>query len=183
MQSYIIQIIGWMHLSHSYLLALYPYIINNFTYDIMYINYFNCIMISYTFLNGECPICYFCKLIVMNDYKGGQDITNYIDIYSVIENKFHANFYLATMTTFYIISLFRVIERVNIREIKWLCQCNFIVLSVYFLFIRKIINSTIYENYFIFYQEYCRIILFVTNTLINIITIQYLHVVSHEKTN
>ena len=183
MQLCIIQIIGWIHLTHSYLLALYPYIINKFINDIIYINYFNGIMISYTFLNGECPICYFCKIIMINDYKAGQDITNYLDIYSVVENKFYANLYLATMTTFYIISLFRVIERIHIREIKWLCHCNFIALSIYFLFIRRIINSTIYETYFNFYQEYCKILLCITNTLINIITILYLHNQDHEKTN
>jgi hypothetical protein len=60
----IITIIGLLHLIHTPLLVLFPFIVNNFTTDIFYIIYFFSIMFFYTFIDGECPISYICKVMM-----------------------------------------------------------------------------------------------------------------------
>ena len=45
-------------------------------YDKEYLVYFFSIMLSYTFLNGECPISYMAKKIVDNNYVAGDNCTH-----------------------------------------------------------------------------------------------------------
>lgn len=73
----IIAIVGLFHLIHSPLLVLFPFILNNFTSDVLYVIYFFSIMFLYTFIDGECPISYMCKIAIDKKYVAGSNISHY----------------------------------------------------------------------------------------------------------
>jgi hypothetical protein len=110
----IVTIIGVIHFIHSPLLILFPFVIKNFILDIFYVIYFFIIMFLYTFIDGECPISYMCKLINDKNYIAGTNITYYPEMDCIIPNKTYINYYFGIMTFMYILTLFFVIFRTNI---------------------------------------------------------------------
>jgi hypothetical protein len=68
-----VTILGIFHLFHAPILIVFPLITNE--YDKEYLIYFFSIMLSYTFLNGECPISYMAKKIVDHNYVAGDNYT------------------------------------------------------------------------------------------------------------
>ena len=90
---------------HSPLLTIYPFVIKNACYDIYYVNYFFLIMLSYTFLHGECPISFVCKKMMNAKYEPGEQIEDYEELYLVVPNKYFVNSYIQLMTCSYLSSL------------------------------------------------------------------------------
>ena len=127
-----IKIIGVFHLLHSPLLTIFPFLFQTFTTDILYIIYFLFVMFLYTFINGECPISYTCKVMIDKTYIAGSDITYYPEM-ELILNKKSIEYYFGSMTISYIVSLFMVIIRTNIF---YLIVTLFILL-IYYYFIRN----------------------------------------------
>jgi len=95
-----IAIIGLIHLFHSPLLVIFPFIFQTFTTDILYINYFFFIMFLYTFINGECPISYVCKLIMDKKYIAGSHITYYPEMECLLSKR-SIVYYFGTTTLLY----------------------------------------------------------------------------------
>lgn len=154
----IINIIGLFHLIHSPLLILYPFIVQNFTTDIFYIIYFFLIMLIYTFIGGECPISYVCKLMMDNKYIAGSKITYYPEMENILPNKLIIEYYFGTMTILYLLSLCYVIFRTN--TFCYLFIIVFAVLLNYFLLVRN--YFPIQKKYFYLYQEITKYILILT---------------------
>jgi hypothetical protein len=132
----IIQFIGIFHIIHSPLLVLFPFCTNDLFSDILYIFYFFAIMFSYTFINGECPISYVSKKILDQQYIAGENITHYPEMLSLVSTETYIHYYFTTMTILYMFSLFYVIHRTNLPLYFFILP--FIILFVYFLFIRNI---------------------------------------------
>ena len=146
----IIAFIGLLHLIHSPLLVLFPFIVNNFTNDVFYIIYFFTIMFLYTFLDGECPISYICKVMMDKKYIAGSNITYYPEMECILPNKKTVDYYFGTMTILYIITLFFVMFRANIFSYFFIVV--FAVLLNYFLLVRNYFSIK-KQLYFPIFQE------------------------------
>lgn len=125
----IITIIGLFHLIHSPLLVIFPFVFNNFTSDILYINYFFFIMFLYTFVNGECPISYVCKLMIDNKYIAGSNITYYPEMERLLSQR-NIVYYFGTTTLSYMVTLLIVIFRTN--TLHYAAFTLFILLNYYY---------------------------------------------------
>jgi hypothetical protein len=153
-----IEIIGLLHLIHAPLLIVFPFIINNFTIDIFYIIYFFMIMFLYTFLDGECPISYVCKLMLDKKYIAGSNIAYYPEMECILPNKKTIDYYFGTMTILYIITLLFVIFRTNL--FSYIFIVVFTILFIYFLLVRKYLIKM--QMYFLQFQEITKYTLFLT---------------------
>jgi len=165
----VVCVIGLFHISHSFILTIYPFLVKNFISDLLYINYFQTIMVTYTFLNGECPISCFCKNMCIGGYKAGDDVTNYLDIYTVIPNKIYANTYIVIMSTGSLFSLFNVIYRFENEDITNVLIIDFTFLLFYFAMVHKLVTQEVYDLYFAYVQEICKIILVLSIGAVNLI--------------
>lgn len=143
--------LGLLHLIHSPLLILFPFVIVTFETDIFFIVYFLTIMFSYTFINGECPISYIYKLSIDKNYIAGSNINYYPEMEYLLHNKIE--YYFGTMTFLYILTLFIVIFR---TETFFHSIFTMIILANYFLFIRKRLK------YFEIVQEITKYVLLFT---------------------
>lgn len=116
-------------------------------------------MLLYTFINGECPISYICKIINDKQYIAGSNITYYPEMEYILKNQIYINYYFGIMTFMYILSLFFVIYRTNI--FSYFLLFVFLNLLVYFFLIR---NVFIFENRNIFkiFQEITKYTLLIT---------------------
>jgi hypothetical protein len=150
--------IGTIHLLHSPLLVLFPFIINNFTTDIFYIIYFFTIMFLYTFIRGECPISYVCKRMIDKDYVAGTNITYYPEMEYLLHSQKNIDYYFGTMTFLYITTLFFVIFRTN--TFSFLLLFTFLILLLYFSLVRK--HFIINEKCFLIIQETTKCVLLLT---------------------
>jgi len=153
----IIKIAGLFHLIHTPLLIVFPFIVRNFISDILYLIYFFSIMFSYTFINGECPISYMCKVIIDNKYIAGNNITHYPEMEYILQRQTIA-YYFGIMTILYIATLFIVIFRTNL--FSYFLIFTFEILSIYFIFIRS--QGSVKRVYFVIVQEITKYILFFT---------------------
>jgi hypothetical protein len=164
-----IKIIGLLHTIHSPLLVLFPFIVENFTTDIFYIIYFFSIMFFYTFINGECPISYLCKVMLDTKYIAGSNISYYPEMEYVLSNKKFIEYYFGTMTVLYMLMLFFVIFRSN--TFNYFFIIVFAILLNYFLLLHlnnnnNINNSQIQKKYFLLFQEITKCTLFFTICLL-----------------
>lgn len=153
-----INIIGIFHMLHSPIITIYPVIITSACYDIYYVNYFFFIMMSYTFLNGECPISFVCKKMINHKYEAGENINDYVELYQVFPNKYYVNNYIQLMTCSYLSSLLYVIYFTNVKHVLYV---ELLVSYVYFLFTRKVFNDYM-QTYFINVQHFYKFTLFIT---------------------
>ncbi len=144
--------LGLLHLFHCPLLILFPFFIK--THDIFYINYFFIIMISYTFINAECPISYISKLTIDKTYVAGNDIRYYPEMEHFF-NKKQVDYYFKTTTFLYMIVLFYVIFRANKNYLFF----TLMILGIYFLMI--------HSKYFVFFQEITKYVLIFTIFYLN----------------
>jgi len=126
-------IIGLIHLLHSPLLVIFPFLFQTFTTDILYINYFFFIMFLYTFINGECPISYICKLIIDKNYIAGSNITYYPEMESLLSKR-NVDYYFGTMTILYIARLIMVLFRTNMFTYS---AFTLFILLIYYYFIHN----------------------------------------------
>lgn len=155
----IITIIGLFHLIHAPLLVLFPFIVKNFTTDVFYIIYFFSIMFFYTFLDGECPISYICKVMMDKKYIAGTDVAYYPEMERLLPNKKIIDYYFGTMTILYIATLVFVIFRINIFSYVFIFV--FTLLLNYFLFVRNYFSIK-KQFYFPLLQEITKYTLFLT---------------------
>lgn len=161
----IINVLGIFHLIHSPFLIIFPFLIQNFTSDILYLIYFFLNMYLYTFIEGECPISYACKKIKDNKYCAGNNITHYPEMEFLFANKEYINCYFGVMTTLYILTLCFIIRRTNLPIYPF--SVPFLFLFAYFLSIRKILVIKSRANLVLF-QDATKCILFFTIALLAI---------------
>jgi len=76
-----------------------------------------------------------------------------------IRKKIYIDYYFRIMTIIYIITLFFVIFRINI--LSWFIIFTFIILFIYFLFIRNILSKN-NKKIFIIFQEITKFVLLLT---------------------
>jgi len=145
---------GILHLIHSPLLVIFPFMIQTYSTDILYIIYFFVIMFLYTFLDGECPISYICKVRLDKKYIAGSNITYYPEMESILPSKM-IDYYFGTTTILYLISLFFVMFRTN--TFSYVFVFIFLLLLIYFLIVRKF---SIKRH--LLFQEIVKCILFFT---------------------
>jgi hypothetical protein len=163
-----VTIIGLLHTIHSPLLVLFPFIVKNFTADIFYIIYFFSIMFFYTFINGECPISYLCKVMLDTTYIAGSNIYYYPEMEYVILNKQFIKYYFGTMTVLYMLTLFFVIFRS--KTFYYFFIVVFAILLNYFLLLHFHLNNgnndPKQKKYFLLFQEITKCTLFFTICLL-----------------
>jgi len=102
-------------------------------------------------------------------YKAGDDVTNYLDIYTVIPNKIYANTYIVIMSTGSLFSLFNVIYRFENEDITNVLIIDFTFLLFYFAMVHKLVTQEVYDLYFAYVQEICKIILVLSIGAVNLI--------------
>lgn len=153
----IIKAIGFAHLLHSPILILFPLYVKNLSLDILYIKYFFAIMFSYTFIHGECPISYICKIYIDKNYVAGKRISYYPEMLEVFSNEAQTLCYFFTMTVMYMFSLLCVIQRANVP----FPTLAFSSLSIYFTMLR-VIKLPKKTRMYILVQNITRTILFFT---------------------
>lgn len=145
------------HLLHSPILVLFPLYVKSLSLDILYINYFFAIMFSYTFIHGECPISYICKIYIDKNYVAGKRISYYPEMLQIFSNEAQISYYFFTMTMMYIFSLLYVIQRANVS----FPALAFSSLSIYFTTLR-LIKLSQKHFFYIFIQNITRTVLFFT---------------------
>ena len=155
----ILRSIGIIHFVHSPILIVLPFFINNREYDIIYINYFFLIMFLYTFINGECPISYVCKIIQNRNYIAGDDITYYPEIEYIFKYPQHIQYFFGITTTAYLATLTRVIFRANIPV--FLIYPPMLLLGLYFAAFRSNFRNK-YRRLFLRFQQITRYTIFIT---------------------
>jgi 1,4-dihydroxy-2-naphthoate octaprenyltransferase len=107
-------------------------------------------MFVYTFINGECPISYKCKLFINHKYNAGSDVSYYPEMEYVLQSKNLINYYFAVTTILYLLTLFFVIFRTN--TFSYFLTFTFAILLFYFILIRNQ-NTIKQKKYFIITQE------------------------------
>jgi len=131
-----LQIIGIFHFIHSPFLIIYPFVFTSSLSNLLYLNYFFGIMISYTFINGECPISYSAKLLIDSNYIAGDNVDYYPEMLTIFPNSRYVNYYFSITTTLYSFLLFDGIRRLNVPFCFLVLP--FSSLIIYVLFIRDI---------------------------------------------
>ena len=150
----LLKVLGWFHLIHSPLLILFPFVIESFTTDVLYIVYFFTIMLLYTFVNGECPLSYVCKTILDGKYVAGSKIAYYPEMECVLPNQKTIDYYFGTMTGGYIAVLVFVMFRTG--TLSYFVVFVFGVLSYYVFLVRH------RQNHFWIVQEVTKYLLCLT---------------------
>ena len=131
-----LKIIGIFHFLHSPLLIAYPFVFTSPFSNLLYLNYFFSIMISYTFLDGECPISYLAKLLLDSEYIAGENISHYPEMLTIFPNNKYVHHYFFTSTTVYSFLLSNTIQRLHIP--LSMLVFPFSTLTMYVLFIHNI---------------------------------------------
>lgn len=147
------------HLLHSPLLVISPIVFNNELFRLIYLQYFFIVMLSYTFINGECPISYLAKIILDERYKAGENLSYYPEMVIIFKRNEYINIYFACATVVYLITLADLIFKMNIPKFP-LCPAFFCTF-VYFLFVRDVYFTKNHDCY-PFVQGITRATLFIT---------------------
>lgn len=116
-------------------------------------------MFLYTFIDGECPISYICKVMMDKQYITGNNITYYPEMEYLLQHQQTIDLYFGTMTFLYIATLFFVIFRTN--TFSYFLIFTFGILLNYFLFVRNVFSIK-KRKYFLIIQEITKYILFLT---------------------
>ena len=151
---YDMKIIGIFHMCHSLLLTIHPYVYDN--YDIKYINYYVWILLSYTYLNAECPISYVYKKIKDPTYIAGTTLTSFDDMYAIAPKEY-VNMYVLIMTCLSMSSLFMVLIRLKIPFIN--IGTNGIIILYYIILSRYKDIDNDSRSFFMYYQLVLRMYL------------------------
>ena len=125
-------------------LTIYPWL---YHHDIEYVNYYIWILLSYTYLNAECPITYLYKKIKDPLYIPGTTLTSFHDMYAIAPKEF-INIYLFIMSCLSISSLLMVLIRLKTPFIS-ICTNGIIVLC-YIILSRY--NDNDVRLFFMYYQ-------------------------------
>ena len=116
-------------------------------------------MFLYTFIDGECPISYICKIINDRNYIAGNNITHYPEMEYLLRKQIYIDSYFGIMTCTYILTLFFVIFRTN--TLSYFLIFTFAILLNYFLFIRNVFSNK-NKIIFIIFQEITKYVLLFT---------------------
>jgi hypothetical protein len=149
---------GFVHLIHAPILILFPFMVNNFITDILYIIYFLFVLFLYTFINGECPISYMYKLSIDENYIAGN--ISYPEMESIFHNEKITEYYFGITTCLYIASLLYVLFRT--KTFFKLIFTNIVILvylfcihnNIYFEIVQEITKYVLFFTIFIFYLDF-----------------------------
>ena len=149
------KIIGIFHMCHLLLLTIYPYL---YDYDAEYVNYYVWILLSYTYLNAECPISYLYKKIRDPSYIAGTTLTSFDDMYAIAPKEY-VNLYVFIMTCLSMGSLFMVLIRMKIPFIS--IGTNGIIVLYYIILSRYSDSDSDSDSrlFFMYYQWVLRMYL------------------------
>jgi len=147
------KIIGIFHICHSFLLTIYPYV---YDYDVEYVNYYMWILLSYTYLNAECPISYVYKKIKDPLYIAGTTLTSFDDMYAIAPKEY-VDIYVFIMSCLSTSSLFMVLIRLKTPFIS--IGTNGIIVLYYIILSRYSGSGSNIRTYFMYYQWVLRMYL------------------------
>ena len=156
------KIITILHIMFTYFISLYPFIIQNKSYDYLYILYFLVLHFTWYIFESECYISYFVKKLENNKYIMGDDHGIH-DIEILIKNKELINIHYNIVVILFSISPLYIIYRSNFGNLFYMIiiYLNIVVYSLNNLLknensrniIRKI-NSFIVVIFIIYYILY-----------------------------
>lgn len=147
------KIIGIFHMCHSFLLTIYPYVYD-YDYDVDYLNYYAWILLSYTYLNAECPISYLYKKIKDPTYIAGTTLTSFDDMYAIAPKEY-VNLYVFIMTCLSMSTLFMVLIRLKTPFVN--IGTNGIIVLYYIILSRY--SGSDNRVFFMYYQWLLRMYL------------------------
>ena len=147
------KIIGIYHICHSFFLSIYPF---NCQDDIAFVNYYTMILLSYTYLNAECPISYIYKKMKDPSYIAGTTLTSFDDMYAIAPKEY-VNMYVFVMTCLSMGNLCMVLARLKTPFIT--ISTNGIIVLYYIILSRYKDSDDDTRSFFMYYQWVLRIYL------------------------
>jgi hypothetical protein len=115
----LLQTLGILHLFHGPSLIILPLLYDNYTGDLLYLDYFYFMMFCYTFFNRECPITYIAKISENPRYIPGTRLNEYPEMRSIFPRDnadMISQYFFGFTTVGYFSSLSYVIHRANIQK-------------------------------------------------------------------
>jgi len=156
MYDYTKKIIGYIHLLLCIFKYTYGYIFPSILLiDSLYIILFAVIPLSWIFFNGECILSYFIKKYEDNNYKLGDEPSNYKDMSDLFPNNKIYSYYTNITTFIYIGSLIIVNNRTKIIP-------NYIFYIILILFLLYCYDIELFNSYYTkLFSPYFQIILII----------------------
>lgn len=142
MNDYTKKIIGYLHLLLSILKYIYGYIFPSILlFDSLYIILFAAIPLSWILFKNECLLSYFIKKYENNNYKLGDEPSNYKDMSDIFPNNKIYSYYTNITTFIYIGSLIIVNNRAKIIP-------NYIFYIILILFLLYCYDIELFNSYY-----------------------------------
>jgi hypothetical protein len=145
-----IKIIGAIHLGCATILSNYGTLIKKNSFDMIYIFLMINILLSWTCLNGECPVTLFLKKQKDNEYICGKNSGDLTDLSLFIPSKTILFIFLLLINVFYVMSEFIILKRNNYS--KYIYYTLPLLHILYILSVASISNLYKNEN-FLLIQE------------------------------
>ena len=161
MNHYVKNIIGYLHLLLCIFKYIYGYVFPSILlFDSLYIILFAIIPLSWIFFKGECILSYFIKKYEDNNYKLGDESSNYKDMSDLFPNNKVYSYYSYITTFVYIGSLVIVNNRTKIIP-------NYTFYIILILFLLYLYDIELFNSYYTkLFSPYFQIILIIVFTFV-----------------
>lgn len=157
-----INVLGIFHTIHGPVLILFPFIYEKYIFDLLYLNYFFIIILSYTFLHRECAISVLAKYMENPNYIPGSRLDYFPEMKDICSRPIY--FFMTTSIGYYF-SILHVIYRLHLP-----CEITFFLLAST-IFYLGFPEKNRHRDDFLLYQEIVKHIMiisifFTTNTIL-----------------
>ena len=106
-----IKLLGVFQTIHRPVLILFPFVYDNYIFDLLYLNYFFTIILSYTWLKQECPISFLAKYIENPNYILGSRLNYFPEMNGICSQP---TYFFMTTSIGYAFSILHIIQRLGI---------------------------------------------------------------------
>jgi hypothetical protein len=144
--SHIIGGFHWLIVGYE---LLYPFLLKNYTLDIIYILFILLEMLSWLLFNDECIVSFWTKKINNHEYKAGDDSLDLSDMKSVIPSFVSKDLlvgFFAVLSIVHSYLLILVNERSHLLKPKYIYTVVLIYLF-YTLYVRKFYNEELFKRF------------------------------------
>jgi hypothetical protein len=138
------KIIGIYHICHSFFLSIYPFICQD---DIAFVNYYTMILLSYTYLNGECPVTYLYKRLRNPEYIAGTTLTSFDDVYQIAPREY-VHTYACITTGCSLYNLFTILRQLETPIITIILNG---IIILYYIYLSRCQHGD-NRPFFLYYQ-------------------------------
>ncbi len=148
-----LKLLGIFHTIHGPILVLFPFVYEKYVFDLLYLNYFFIIILSYILLNRECAISFLAKYIENPDYIPGTRLNYFPEMAEICSQPIY---FFMTTSVGYCFSVLHVIHRLQVPYELTLIQLSSIIFYLGFP------ENTRNRGDFLVYQEILKHIMMVS---------------------